>query len=85
MAYAISNPIKLTAGGPGNSVRLWSYTDGDTWATIDASGYFNLEAARLKVGDVIFGVANSVTGFVRVVSNDGTTVDTSNSTAIVDS
>jgi hypothetical protein len=85
MAYAVSNPIKLTAGGPGNSVRIWSYTDGDAWATIDASGYFNLEAARLKVGDVIHGVANGVAGTVKVVSNDGTTVDTSNAPANVDS
>lgn len=85
MAYEVANPIKLTAGGPGNSVRIWSYTDGDAWATIDASGYFNLEAARLKVGDVINGVANGVAGTVKVVSNSGGTVDTSNAPANVDS
>lgn len=78
MAYAVTNPIKLTAGGPGGSQRVWSYVDGDAWATIDGSGYFNLEAGRLKVGDLIVGVANGVVGAVQVASNTGTVVDTTN-------
>lgn len=51
MAYETSNPIKRQAGGVGGAKSLWFYSDGDTAATIDGSGYFNAEAARLKVGD----------------------------------
>jgi hypothetical protein len=75
----------LVAGGPGGSLRVWSYSDGDAWATIDASGYFNLESARLKVGDIIFGLGTGVAGTVKVVSNSAGTVDTSNSPANIDS
>lgn len=85
MAYEVANPIKLIAGGPGGSVRVWSYSDGDALASIDASGYFNLETLRLHVGDVIHCVGNGVAGTVKVVSNSGGTVDTSNAPANVDS
>lgn len=78
MAYSTDNPIKLTAGGPGGSQRIWSYVDGDAWATIDGAGYFNAESDRLKVGDLIVGVANSVVGAVQVASNSGGVVDTTN-------
>jgi hypothetical protein len=85
MAYEVTNPIKLTSGGPGGSIRTWSYQDGDTWATVDAADYFLLEIGRLKVGDVIHGVCNGVAGTVKVVSNSGTAIDTSNAPANIDS
>ena len=85
MAYETANPIKLTAGGPGGSIRIWSYSDGDAAATIDGSGYFDLEANRLKVGDVINAVANGVVATFKVLSNSGGVVDVSNAPANVDS
>jgi hypothetical protein len=69
MAYETSNPIKLIAGGVGGAPKFWAYEDGDALTTIDASGYFNAEAARLGVGDWLFVIGNSVTGIGRVISN----------------
>lgn len=77
MAYEASNPIqRLGPQGAGNGV--WYYKDGDALATIDGAGYFNLEASRLKVDDVILAVGNNVLGIGVVNANDGTTVDVSN-------
>jgi hypothetical protein len=85
MAYELANPIKRVAGGPGSTRTLWSYVDGDAFATIDASGYFNLDVARLKIGDVIFCSANGVGGILVVRDNSGTVVDTSNVLTVIDS
>jgi len=69
MAYETSNPIKKISGGVGGAKSVWYYEDGDALASIDASGYFNAEAARLKVGDTIIARGNSVNGMSTVVSN----------------
>jgi hypothetical protein len=70
MAYETSNPIKKVAGGVGGAPSIWTYEDGDALTAIDASGYFNAEAARLKVGDRIEASAASNTyGVFIVVSN----------------
>lgn len=89
MAYELTNPIQ--PGTYTTKGRTWHYDDGDNLADIDASGYFNAEAAKLKVGDVIFVNAGNGYGISVVVSNtrDLTSdpivegvVDTSNATAI---
>jgi hypothetical protein len=73
MAYELANPIKRIAGGIGGAPTLWFYEDGDALTAADASGYFNLDAARLKVGDRIFMnavIGGSVTyGEAVVLSN----------------
>jgi hypothetical protein len=91
MAYEIANPVKKIAGGVGGAPSIWAYEDGDTLATMDASGYFNLDAARLKVGDrIVANGASASYGEAVVLSNtrdlaasppvEGV-VDTSNFTA----
>lgn len=86
MAYADNSPIKLIAGRQGGSNGIWFYDAGtDAWSTVDGAEYFNAEVDRLKVGDVIFGVANDVAGMVMVASNDGTDVDTTNTEFATDS
>lgn len=70
MAYAKDNPIKLIAGGVGGAPAVWAYEDGDNKATIDGSGYFNLEAARLQVGDHILATAGD--GYGQYVVNGNT-------------
>lgn len=67
MAYELTNPVKRIGGYGGTT--LWQYVDGDAAASIDASGYFNLAAAKLKVGDFIFAVANGVPALFYVSAN----------------
>jgi hypothetical protein len=69
MAYELSNPIRRV--GPQNSggPTIWTYADGDAIATIDGSGYFNLDAGKLQVGDLIYCVGNGVPGLLWVSGN----------------
>lgn len=67
MAYELANPVKRIGGY--NGVTLWSYVDGDAAATVDGSGYFNLSAGKLKVGDFIYAVVNSVPALFYVSAN----------------
>lgn len=85
MAYEVTNPIKKVCGGVGGAKSVWSYVDGDTLAQIDAADYFLLEIGRLKVGDIILAVGNSVAGVLVVASNTGSAIDTSNAITLIDS
>ena len=69
MAYELSNPVRRVGPQNSNGSTVWTYVDGDAWATVDGSGYFNDDAAKLQVGDFILGYANSVAGIVVVTSN----------------
>lgn len=84
MAYERANPIKKVAGGIGGAKSVWYYEDGDALSSIDASGYFNLEAARLKVGDTIISRGNSVNGITTVVSNTRDLTTSPPTTGVVD-
>jgi hypothetical protein len=77
MAYALDNPVRRVGPQTGGNT-LWTYVDGDALATIDGSGYFNLDADKLSVGDVILAVGNAVGGIGVVLSNAAGVVDTSN-------
>ena len=89
MAY---NAQYLTLMAHGAGQQWWSYRTADSPAAVDSAGYFGGEAvAMLKTGDLIFvqqvddpvapsGV--SAAGWHLVLSNDGSTVDVSNATAI---
>ncbi len=89
MAYAITNPIQ-NMGPQGAANHLWFYVDGDALSTIDGASYFDLEADKLQVDDVIIAVGNSVAGIfvVNAVSAAGV-VDVDNAiplpVAVVDS
>ena len=88
MAYAKTNSIQ-NMGPQGAANHLWFYVDGDALGTIDGSGYFNLEADKLQVNDVIVAVGNAVIGLFRVNANSSGVVDLDNAiplpVAVVDS
>ena len=89
MAY---NAKHLTLMAHGAGQQWWAYRTADTPATVDTTGYFTGEAVgMLKVGDLVFvqqvdnpDSPGSVTasGWHLVLSNDGSTVDISNTTAL---
>lgn len=55
MAFSSFNNA-MTRVGPQNDLAptLWTYTTTDALTAVDASGYFNAAANRLKVGDLIY-------------------------------
>lgn len=78
MAYATSNPPKLTSPSFTNvlgEIGIWTYYSADTAATVDTSGYItNGGALGMKVGDIV-RVTVSGTGAVsehRVVTVSAT-------------
>lgn len=83
MAY---NSKKLGMLAFTGSFRLYHYETDDTAATVDTAGYFNAAASQLSVGDMIILTVEKGTspkkGMVWVSSNDGTTVDVNDMTAI---
>ena len=89
MAYDAKH-LTLMAHGAGQ--QWWSYRTTDLPTQVDTTGYFTDEAVgMLKVGDLIFvqqvdnaETPGSVTvgGWHMVLSNDGTSVDVSNATAV---
>lgn len=83
MAFSAANLTRL-AGGSG--VALWHYTSEDAIATVNTAGYFNDAANMLNVRDVIIVVDSNTptTNLVNVLSNDGSTVDVSDGTAIAE-
>ena len=88
MTYALTNPLhRIGPQGAPNS--FWFYTDGDALSTIDGSGYFNADADKLTVEDVILAVGNSVIGLFRVNAISSGVVDCDNAiplpVAVVDS
>lgn len=89
MAFQIKN---LSVVEYANRFTFWHYRTTDTPATVDTAGYFTGDAVNmLRVGDVILvqqvdnvdtPTSLTASGFHNVLSNDGTTVDVSNATAI---
>jgi len=84
MAYASSGLGMLATC---NGWSLWLYKTTDAIATINSAAYFTGDAVNmLQVRDMII-VADTnapTTSFVTVLSNDGTTVDVSDGTAVVE-
>lgn len=88
MAFSSTNFQPL--GGQakaGNAPQMWSYTTEDAAATVDTSGYFNAVASIVKVGDVILRVTTSsgsvsTAGWHVVMTNTGTVVNVSDTTAL---
>ena len=64
------------------SCTMYMYATVDAINTVDAANYFNSAASFLNVDDVILVKASDGVGFVKVLSNDGTAVDTGDVDAI---
>jgi hypothetical protein len=68
----------IGVGANGIALKKYTYTTNDTKATVEGVGYFNAEAGRFKVGDVIeasMDIDGTPAGAHYVVgSNDGSVV-----------
>jgi hypothetical protein len=83
MAYNAANLTRLSGA---SGVSLWHYTSADAIAAVKASGYFNDAASMMNARDVIICVdtATPTTHIASVLTNDGSTVNTSQGTAIAE-
>ena len=84
MAYAASGLSLLATA---NGFSLWHYSTTDAIATVNTAAYFTGDAVNmLQARDVILVSDTNVPtmNWVIVLSNDGTTVDVSNGTEIVE-
>ena len=84
MAYSASGLTRI--GGDSNG-SMWRYTTTDAIAAVNSAGYFTGEAVNmLAVRDLIVVHDTNVptTNFVTVLSNNGTTVDVSDGTAVAE-
>tara|TARA_R100000664_G_scaffold31749_1_gene45707 strand:- start:832 stop:1098 length:267 start_codon:yes stop_codon:yes gene_type:complete len=84
MAYTASG---LSVLATANGFTLWHYSTTDTIATCNSAGYFTGDAVNmLAVRDIIIisDTNAPTTSFTTVLSNDGTTVDISDGTAIAE-
>jgi hypothetical protein len=81
MAYSASGLTNMASGGGYN---MWFYSSVDALSVVRASGYFNNAASMMNVGDVVFVYDNNAPtlGISVVLSNDGSTVDIADGTAI---
>lgn len=84
MAYSASGLHRI---GGASGVNLWIYQTTDTIATVNSSGYFTGEAVNMmNVRDLVIvqDTNTPTTNFVTVLSNNGTTVDVSDGTAVAE-
>jgi hypothetical protein len=81
MAYSSSGLTRMASGG-GHS--MWFYDSTEAMTAVRVSGYFNEAASMLNVGDVIFVLDSDAPAMSIsvVLSNDGTTVDIADGTAL---
>lgn len=81
MAYSASGLTNMASGGGYN---MWFYSSADALSVVRASGYFNDAAGMMNVGDVVFVYDSDAPtlGVSVVLSNDGSTVDIADGTAI---
>jgi hypothetical protein len=86
MAYSVTGLMLVAGSKAGNAPQIWTYKSDDLATDIDGSGYFNSAASILKVGDLMYIHADADStatfGLAVVTSNDGTTVDITNLTAL---
>jgi hypothetical protein len=87
MAFSATGLTLVAGSKAGNAPQVWAYTCDDSATTVDTEGYFNSVASLLKVGDLIYRVttsagAVSTAGWHVVLSNTGTVVDVSDTTAL---
>lgn len=84
MAFVASDLYQV--GPAAKAPRFWTYTTTDSLATVNTSGYFNAEADRFTVNDVIMGVTSTGTtpvhAFYIVNSISAGVVDVTNGDVI---
>ena len=83
MAYDAAGLHRI---GGASGAALWMYRTADAIATVNTAGYFNTAAAMLNIRDLIIVQDTNVptTNFVTVLSNNGSVVDVSDGTAVVE-
>lgn len=83
MAFTATTLSQLATGG---GFTLWHYSTTDNIATMNTAAYFDGAVNLLGVRDIIIASDTSTptTSFVSVLSNNGTTVDVSDGTAIAE-
>lgn len=81
MAYSASGLTRLAGGGGYN---MWYYSSVDALSVVRASGYFNDAATMMNVGDLVAVYDNNAPAmaWTIVLSNDGSTVDCADGTAL---
>lgn len=69
-----------------NGFTLYHYSTTDTAAVVDTEGYFNAAADQLRIGDRIMATVDTdgtmAHGDFVVLTNDGSTVDVGDMTAV---
>ena len=84
MAYSSSGLHRI---GGASGVNLWIYQTTDAIGTVNNAGYFTGDSVNmLNVRDLIIvqDTNTPTTNFVTVLSNNGTTVDVSDGTAVAE-
>jgi|TARA_R110000787_G_scaffold15289_1_gene47214 hypothetical protein len=83
MAYSAANLHRI---GGASGAALWMYRTADAIAAINSANYFNDAAAMLNVRDLIIvqDTNTPTTNFVTVLTNNGSAVDVSDGTAVVE-
>lgn len=87
MAYSSDDLYPVSdMGQRGLKPMVWGYVTTDAIADVNTSGYFNSAADKLTARDmiIVFDTNAPTTNFVTVLSNDGTTVDVSDGTAVAE-
>lgn len=81
MAYSASGLTRMAGGGGYN---IWYYSSVDALTLVRASGYFNDAASVMNVGDLVAVYDNNAPtmAWTIVLSNDGSTVDLADGTAL---
>lgn len=86
MTFNRNNFAKMSAHENSNIPRLFGYSTTDLASEVQVAGYFDDLVNQVEVGDLIYAHVDTdgTPAFMLypVVSNDGTTVDVSNGTAI---
>jgi len=81
MAFGSSGLTRMAGGGGHN---IWYYSSVDALSVVRASGYFNDAASMMNVGDLVAVYDNNAPtmAWTIVLSNDGSTVDCADGTAL---
>ena len=81
MAYSSTGLTRMAGGGGYN---MWYYSSTDALSVVRASGYFNDAASMMNVGDlvIVYDSDAPTIALSVVLSNDGSTVDIADGTAI---
>lgn len=80
MAFDKSNFSRMASYG--NAPQFFMYTTADDATDVDTADYFLEVIDDVRLGDLLYVVANNVPGFMYCNENDGTTIDVSDMDAL---